>query len=87
MNHSDSNKFVAMLAIISVPFALGAFALAWSPADQFHNSDPQHDGYVQPRSVGDLVLTTQESTLLNLVVLFFVIELLNIFLKNSSLIN
>jgi S1-C subfamily serine protease len=62
MKHSDSNKFVAALVIIAVPFALGAFMLAWSPADQFHNSDPQHDGYVQPRSVGDLVLTTQEST-------------------------
>ena len=62
MSHLESNKFMAALAIIALPFALGAFFLAWSPADQFHNSDPQHDGYVQPRSVGDLVLTTQEST-------------------------
>ena len=62
MRDSASNKFVAALAIIATPFALGAFMLAWSPSDQFHNSDPQHDGYVQPRSVGDLVERTQEST-------------------------
>ena len=62
MSPSDSNKFVAALAIIAVPFALGAFFLAWAPSDQFHRSDPRRDGYVQPRSVGDLVLTTQEST-------------------------
>jgi len=62
MSHSDSNKFVAMLAIIAVPFALGAFILAWSPSNQFHRSDPQRDGYVQPRSIGDLVEKTQAST-------------------------
>ncbi len=62
MNESPSNKFVAMLAIIAVPFALGAFVLAWSPSDQFHKSDPEFDGYVQPRSVGDLVEKIQAST-------------------------
>jgi serine protease Do len=60
--NSASNKFVAMLAIIAVPFALGAFMLAWAPSDQFHRSNPRHDGYVQPRSVGDLVEKTQAST-------------------------
>jgi S1-C subfamily serine protease len=53
---------VAILAIIAVPFALGAFMLAWAPSDQFHRSNPRHDGYVQPRSVGDLVEKTQAST-------------------------
>ena len=62
MTESASNKFVAALAIIATPFALGAFMLAWSPAEQFHMSNPQSDGYVQPRSVGDLVERTQEST-------------------------
>jgi hypothetical protein len=28
--------------------------LAWSPSEQFHMSNPESDGYVQPRSVGDL---------------------------------
>ena len=62
MTNSASNKFVAALAIIATPFALGAFMLAWSPADQFHQSNPKSDGYVQPRSVGELVEKTQEST-------------------------
>ena len=62
MTNSASNKFVAVLAIIATPFALGAFMLAWSPSDQFHQSNPKSDGYVQPRSVGDLVEKTQEST-------------------------
>lgn len=62
MNESPTNKFVAILAIIAMPFALGAFLLAWSPSDQFQNSDPKHDGYVQPRSVGDLVERVQAST-------------------------
>ena len=62
MKDSASNKFVAALAIIATPFALGAFMLAWSPSDQFHRSDPHHDGYVQPRSIGELVERTQEST-------------------------
>jgi serine protease Do len=62
MTESASNKFVAALAIIATPFALGAFMLAWSPSEQFHMSNPKSDGYVQPRSVGDLVERTQEST-------------------------
>jgi S1-C subfamily serine protease len=62
MTNSASNKFVVALAIIATPFALGAFILAWSPADQFHQSNPKSDGYVQPRSVGELVEKTQEST-------------------------
>ena len=62
MNQTPSSKFVATLAIIATPFALGAFLLAWAPSNQFHLSDPKQDGYVQPRSSGDLVAKTQEST-------------------------
>ena len=58
----DTNKFIAYLAIIATPFALGAFFLAWSPAQQFSNEDPAGDGYVPPRSVQVLVDRTQEST-------------------------
>jgi len=60
--NKDANKFVAYLAIIAAPFALGAFFLAWSPARQFSNEDPAIDGYVQPRSIQMLVDRTQEST-------------------------
>lgn len=62
MRDTDSNKFVAGLAIIATPFALGAFMLAWAPAGQFAAEDPKHDGYVQPRSVSDLVEKASEST-------------------------
>jgi serine protease Do len=41
---------------------LGAFFLAWSPAQQFSNEDPAGDGYVPPRSIERLVERTQEST-------------------------
>ena len=62
MRDTDSNKFVAALAIIATPFALGAFMLAWAPAGQFAAQDPKHDGYVQPRSISDLVEKASEST-------------------------
>jgi S1-C subfamily serine protease len=58
----DSNKFVAFLTIIATSFALGAFFLAWAPAQQYTNQDPTGDGYVPPRSIQQLVETTQEST-------------------------
>jgi S1-C subfamily serine protease len=58
----ETNKFIAYLAIIATPFALGAFVLAWSPAQQFSNEDPAGDGYVPPRSIERLVDRTQEST-------------------------
>ena len=32
MRDTDSNKFIAYLAIIATPFALGAFLLSWAPA-------------------------------------------------------
>jgi S1-C subfamily serine protease len=62
MKDTDSNKFVAALAIIATPFALGAFMLVWAPAGQFATQDPKLDGYVQPRSVLDLVEKASEST-------------------------
>ena len=62
MRDTDPNKFVAFLAIIATPFALGAFLLTWSPAGQYANEDPAGDGYVPPRSISQLVERTQEST-------------------------
>jgi S1-C subfamily serine protease len=59
---TDSNKFVAALAIIATPFALGAFLMGWAPANQYGAADPKIDGYVQPRSISDLVDKTSEST-------------------------
>jgi serine protease Do len=62
MRDTDSDKFVAFLAIIAAPFAIGAFLLAWAPATQYSNEDPARDGYVQPRSIEQLVDQTQLST-------------------------
>ena len=62
MRDTDSNKFVAYLAIIATPFALGAFLLTWAPSIQYANEDPSSDGFVPPRIVGQLVDRTQEST-------------------------
>jgi S1-C subfamily serine protease len=59
---TDSNKFIAYLAIIATPFALGAFLLTWAPSIQYANEDPSSDGYVPPRIVGQLVERTQGST-------------------------
>ena len=62
MKDTDSNKFIAFLAIIATPFALGAFLLTWAPSIQYTNEDPAGDGYVPPRSIEKLVERTQEST-------------------------
>jgi len=39
MKH-DTNKFIAFLAIVATPFALGAFFLTWAPSAQFASEDP-----------------------------------------------
>jgi len=62
MRETDPNKFIAFLAIIATPFALGAFLLAFGPAAQYVTEDPAGDGYVPPRSIAQLVDRTQEST-------------------------
>lgn len=62
MRDTDSNKFVSYLAIIAAPFALGAFFLAWAPSAQFASEDPAGDGFVPPRSIEQLIESTQGST-------------------------
>jgi S1-C subfamily serine protease len=62
MSESPANKFVALLVIVAAPFAMGAFFLAWSPAQQYSITDPAIDGYVQPRDIEKIVDNTQRST-------------------------
>ena len=62
MSESPANKFVAFLVIIAAPFAMGAFFLAWAPAQQYSLTDPRGDGYVQPRDIEKIVDNTQRST-------------------------
>jgi serine protease Do len=58
----NSQKVIALATLVALPFALGAFLLAWAPAAQYGLSDPRSDGYVQPRSIQTLVEQTQDST-------------------------
>ncbi len=62
MNEPSANKFVALLVIVAAPFAMGAFFLAWSPAQQYSITDPRYDGFVAPRSVAETVENTARST-------------------------
>ncbi len=62
MSEPAANKFIALLVIVAAPFAMGAFFLAWSPAQQYSLTDPREDGYVQPREIGAMVENTQRST-------------------------
>ena len=62
MIEPTANKFIALLVIIAAPFAMGAFFLAWSPAQQYSLTDPSRDGYVPPREIGVMVENTQRST-------------------------
>jgi S1-C subfamily serine protease len=62
MENNIAQKVTAFATILALPFALGAFVLAWAPAQQFYLSDPIYDGFVQPRSISELVDITQDST-------------------------
>jgi S1-C subfamily serine protease len=57
-----AQKITAFATILALPFALGAFVLAWAPAQQFYSSDPRVDGYVQPRNIEKLITKVQDST-------------------------
>jgi len=59
---TQSQKVIAFATLVALPFALGAFLLAWAPAVQYGLTDPRGDGYVQPRSIQTLVENTQDST-------------------------
>ena len=62
MTESPATKFIAAILIVVAPFAMGAFFLAWGPSGQYQVTNPQDDGYVQPRDVGGVVADTRRST-------------------------
>jgi S1-C subfamily serine protease len=62
MEINIAQRITAAATILALPFALGAFVLAWAPANQFNLTDPRADGYVPPRSIENLVLKVQDST-------------------------
>ena len=62
-------KFEKTLTRLSFSFALLALVLigtgvyfGWGPVTQYRNTDPHIDGYVQPRSIVNLVDLVREST-------------------------
>jgi hypothetical protein len=52
MENNIAQKVIAFAMILALPFALGAFVLAWAPAQQFHLSDPRGDGRATGRKTG-----------------------------------
>jgi len=48
-------SFTFLLLIIGIVYG-------WGPVTQYRNTDPKIDGYVQPRSIADLVDLVQDST-------------------------
>ena len=51
----------ALTLILFVVIGLGTY-YAWGPITQYRNTNPLIDGYVQPRSISDLVDHVQKST-------------------------
>lgn len=65
VNKQDlSTKFVAFLAIVSTPFALGAFLLTFSSNGILNEMDPFENGYAAPRNTGELIADSQNSTVM-----------------------
>ena len=56
---SRLNLALSLLSLALI--ATGAF-FVWGPVGQYRITDPQLDGYVQPRSIANLVALVQEST-------------------------
>ena len=52
---------LVLSAILILTLGVGA-VYAWGPIVQYKNTDPAIDGYVQPRSISDLVDLVQKST-------------------------
>jgi S1-C subfamily serine protease len=52
---------IALSVFLLLVLAVGAI-FAWGPIMQYRNTDPRFDGYVQPRSIANLVELVQEST-------------------------
>lgn len=48
--------------LASIGVALSAICIALPPFNQYQSTNPENDGYVQPRSISNLVEKTQKST-------------------------
>jgi S1-C subfamily serine protease len=61
-NPSKLSRFNFIMTIFTFLFLLVGISFAWGPVTQYRDTDPKIDGYVQPRSIADLVDLVQDST-------------------------
>lgn len=62
--HDNSTKFIAFLAIVATPFALGAFLLSSLSNGVLKEMDPTKSGYAAPRDMSSLITNSQNSTVM-----------------------
>jgi len=60
----NSTRFIAFLAIVATPFALGAFLLSSVSNGILKDMDPRESGYASPRNVSTLIDNSQNSTVM-----------------------
>jgi len=61
-NRSILPKINFVVSISTFLLLVVGLVFAWGPITQYRNTDPTIDGYVQPRSIADLVALVQDST-------------------------
>ena len=61
-NHATLPKINFIISVSTLFLLMIGLVFAWGPITQYRNTDPAIDGYVQPRSIADLVALVQDST-------------------------
>jgi S1-C subfamily serine protease len=61
-NQVNLSRFNLIFSIATFLLLTIGIVYTWGPITQYRNTDPKIDGYVQPRSIADLVELVQNST-------------------------
>ena len=59
---SKLSRFNLIVTTLTFLLMIIGIVYGWGPVTQYRNTDPKMDGYVQPRSIADLVDLVQDST-------------------------
>lgn len=59
---SKLSRFNLIVMTLTFLLLIIGIVYGWGPVTQYRNTDPKMDGYVQPRSIADLVDLVQDST-------------------------
>jgi len=59
---SKLSRFNFIVTSLTLMLLIIGIVYGWGPVSQYRNTDPKMDGYVQPRSIADLVDLVQDST-------------------------